>query len=40
MSEWIVEIVEPALTLIANWISELITDIHNKFKKKKKKFRK
>jgi len=30
MKEWIAEIFEPALTLIANWISELIKDIHNK----------
>ena len=40
MGEWIASIVEPPLTMITNWIGELITENYNKFKKKKKKFRK
>ena len=40
MGEWIATIVEPPLTLIANWVDELMTKKYDKLKKKKKKFRK
>jgi len=37
MSELIASIVEPPLTLIANWINEVIIKKYNKFKEKKHK---
>lgn len=37
MSELIATIIEPPLTLITNWISELITKKNNKLKKNKHK---